>query len=210
MTLQEITRLAANAAQRAVQVFGGTANELAYRSVIISAVETGGTFNPKAENDASSARGLMQTLICTQRFMEERLGLPFAQAMFSTRKTYCEKLYSSKEPPKVAQAQDYLLNTPSYGMLIGSAYLAYQLQRYKTLEKAIVAYNQGNYSTNAARKAASYLAKYREREAEIGQTVSRLLQTAPQQPLAMRGFPNGFPTRRNDDIRTRRGILEFV
>lgn len=209
MTLQEVTTLAARVAPRIVQVFGGTANELAYRSVIVSAVETGGTFDARAENDASSARGLMQTLICTQRFMEERLKMPFRESMFSTKKTYCEKLYAAKEPQKVAPAQDYLLNTPEYGVLIGAAYLAYQLERYKSLEKALVAYNQGNYSDKAAKKAASYVAKYKQREQEIGQTVNRLLsrtQTQPAQPIAAAINPRG----KNDDIRTRRGILEFA
>jgi soluble lytic murein transglycosylase-like protein len=209
MTLQEVTNLAASVAPRAVQVFGGTANELAYRSVIVSAIETGGTFNAKAENDSSSARGLMQTLICTQRFMEERLNLPFREAMFSSKKTYCEKLYATKEPAKVGQGQDYLLNSPQYGVMIGAAYLAYQLQRYKSVEKALVAYNQGNYSDKAARNAAPYLAKYRQYENELGQAVSRLLsrpaRTQPSEPLAMRPL-----LRKNDDIRTRRGILEFA
>jgi hypothetical protein len=209
MTLQEVTRLAQFVAPRAAKIFGGTADELAYRSVIISAVETGATFDAQAKNTNSSARGLMQALICTQRFMEERLGLPFAAAAFSTQKTYCEKLYAAKEPPKVALQQDYLLNTPEYGMIIGTAYFAYQFQRYKTLEKALVAYNQGNFSATAAKNAAFYLAKYREREAQFGTQISRLLRTgnAASTPLAASRLPR---RSNNDDIRTQRGILEFV
>jgi hypothetical protein len=103
-----------------------------------------------------------------------------------------------------------LLNNPEYGVLIGSAYLAYQLQRYKTLEKALVAYNQGNYSATSARKAAFYLAKYREREAQFGATVARLLAQNRQQPATPLAVMQPLRRDRNADIRTRRGILEFA
>jgi hypothetical protein len=206
MTVQEATQLAASVTPRATQLFGGNPTELAYRSVILSAVETGGKFNADTANTASSARGLMQTLICTQRFMEEKLGMPFQPSGFNTKGTYCAQLYQAKEPEKVPISKDYLLTTPKYGVLIGSAYLAYQLQRYNDLDRAIIAFNQGAYSTSAAKKAASYLAKYKQREAEFGTIVRRTLNGLgqQQQPLARMGGS------RNDDIRTRFGILEFV
>jgi soluble lytic murein transglycosylase-like protein len=206
MTVQEATQLVASVTPRATQLFGGNPTELAYRSVIISAVETGGQFNADAANTTSSARGLMQTLICTQRFMEEKLQMPFQPASFSSKGTYCAKLYEKKEPAKVPANRDYLLATPRYGVLIGSAYLAYQLQRYNDLDRAIIAFNQGKYNATNAKNAAGYLAKYKQREAEFGAIVRRTLNGLgqQQQPLARMGGS------RNDDIRTRFGILEFV
>lgn len=204
MTLQETTQLAASVAPRASQVFGGNPAELAYRSVLVSAVETGGTFNASSENDASSARGLMQTLICTQRYMEEKLGLPFQPSMFSTKGTYCAKLYQAKEPAKVPAQRDYLLSTPRYGLLIGCAYLAYQLQRYNDLDRAIIAFNQGAYNAPAARKAAAYLAKYKQYENQYGTQVRSILANiGQQQPVALVGSGN-------DTISPRTGSTEFA
>lgn len=78
------------------------------------------TWNPNAKNKKSTARGLAQILLGTQKEIETKLlGIPHQP----------EKIYD-----------------PAYAMLLGSTYLAYHFNRkgYGTWDKAIHAYNQGS------------------------------------------------------------------
>lgn len=95
-------------------------------------------FKPDAENKNSTARGLFQVLITTQRETEKkRAKVPFAVA----------KHKSSAFPSAPVGKEDKMFE-PEYNILIGMHYLAYQLKRYGELGKAIHAYNQGSYPGN--------------------------------------------------------------
>lgn len=102
------------------------AKDLARMAVAVSAVETGGRFNAKAKNPTSTARGLMQILIGTQKAIEKLLGI-------------------KHQPTRIYE--------PEYAILLGTTYLAYQLKRYGgSVEKAVYAYNMGSYGVKTAAK----------------------------------------------------------
>lgn len=99
------------------------------------------TFNEKAKNSHSTAKGLMQILNGTKGEIEKRI--------LSLRKPYAttEKMYD-----------------PIYNTLLGMAYLAYQYNRYKDWDKAIYAYNQGSYPKAGPKKAGlDYLNKFKSK-----------------------------------------------
>ena len=82
-------------------------------------------YDVNASNPNSSAKGLMQVLSGTQDFVESNL-LGISEASSS-------KMFDA-----------------DYNLMIGMAYLGYQLNRYKNVEKSIIAYNQGSYNTSTA------------------------------------------------------------
>lgn len=93
-----------------------------------------------ATNKYSTARGLFQVLIGTQREVESKhLKVPFAPAMYETK--------HFPNAPVTTKSNDKILNDPKYSVEVGLTYLAYQLNRYKgDVKKAIHAYNQGSYN----------------------------------------------------------------
>jgi len=78
-----------------------------------------------AQNPHSTAKGLMQVLIGTQGFVEENLL-------------------------RIPQENGSKMFEAEYNIKIGMAYLGYQLNRYKDVEKAVIAYNQGSYNESTA------------------------------------------------------------
>jgi len=82
------------------------------------------TYNPKAKNSHSSAKGLMQMTDPAKKDAERWLGLPTA----STNEMY----------------------NPVYNLKLGTMYFLHQYKRYKfNLKKSVIAYNQGHYNPNA-------------------------------------------------------------
>lgn len=137
MNTTEIYNIAIEAAECAANYYSVDSQTLANYLVKIAQVESGG--NPKAKNKNSTARGLMQMLICTQRENEKkRLKINYAPAMYSC-KSYPTEI--------VAEDQDKIFE-PEYSMALAAVELAYQYDRYKDWEKAIHAYNQGSFPAN--------------------------------------------------------------
>jgi hypothetical protein len=95
--------------------------EFLRRSLAIAKQES--SFDSDAKNPSSTATGLFQVLKGTRRSMEKRL--------------------------KLKKTNQDALKKPTYAAIIGLAYFAYQFQRYKTFDKAVIAYHRGSYSQNA-------------------------------------------------------------
>lgn len=169
---------------------------LARTASIVSAVETGGTFNEKSDNPGGSARGLMQVVICTQRWMEEMLGLPFAPASYITQGTPCARKYARFNFQRVPKSEDKMLTDAEYGMTIGMAYLAYHLQQQRgDIRRSVIAYNQGSFSSAAEKAGADYWLKFQQREREFLPQILPALSAAGLSPVASN---------------TRHGIREFA
>jgi len=115
--------------------------DLARHMTGIAKVES--NYNPDAKNKSSTARGMMQLLICTQREIEKKMAkVPLAPAMYSC------KVYPT---PKVSQSEDKIFD-PDYALEIALYYLAYQYKRYGNWLMAVHAYNQGSFTKTAAGK----------------------------------------------------------
>ncbi len=98
--------------------------DIARWATSITTVES--TFETTAKNPNSTARGLMQITVDAQTDAEKWLkgqpeGLPYNPGQFDS------------------------LFDPEYNLLLGTTYFSYQIQRYKSLDKGIHAYNQGSY-----------------------------------------------------------------
>lgn len=121
-------------------------NELAKWATAIAKTES--NFNPDAKNKSSTARGLMQMLICTQREVEKKHAkVDFAPASYSCK---------SYPQSTVDRAEDKIYD-PEYAMLLAVFYLAYQYRRYKDWHKAVHAYNQGSYPGSSKDNGQKYL-----------------------------------------------------
>lgn len=120
------------------KVLGVPAEQLAKYLTAIAYVES--TFNPTATNKKSTARGLTQVLINTQRWIETKLKLAFPPAIYKASKY--------PEAPVTAWEDEDGLFKPSYALLIGAYYLAYQYKRYNDWHKAIMGYHLGSYKKN--------------------------------------------------------------
>lgn len=132
MTRQEVQTIAKRLSQHIAPKFGLSPQELAQISTAIAWKES--RFNPNAENNTSTARGLMQVLINTQRETEKKyMGSGFAPAK-----------YKSSAYPEAPIGNDRMFD-PEYNMLVGMSYLAYQLKRYGDTKRGVHAYNQGSY-----------------------------------------------------------------
>ena len=148
MTEQDVYRLALQIAQDIAPRYDIDVVKLARFTTALANVETGRTYNPLLKNRNSSARGLMQVLSCTQRWMEEKLSLPFAPLSVPLGSS-C-KQYAGKNPPQVTPDKDKMYEAV-YNLRIGMMYVAYQLKRYGLDErKAAHAYNQGSYNSSSA------------------------------------------------------------
>jgi|GEM_PF-5652999 len=136
--------------------YGANPKELAIHITGIAGVES--SFNALAKNRGSSARGLVQILINTQRDIEKRIaGISHAKA----------SLYSSKFPDAPfheCKGEDCFdvdkIYDWEYALYLGTVYLAYQFHRYDgDWAKAIHAYNQGSHPGTRVQDGISYLNK---------------------------------------------------
>lgn len=101
-------------------------------------------FKSHAKNKNSTARGLMQILINTQRDTEKRLmGIAFAPAMYKS------KWKPAANAPITTEDKDLMFD-PDYSMRVGIFYLAERYKKYKNWNKAVHAYNQGSFNSAAA------------------------------------------------------------
>lgn len=165
LTRQQVEALARKVAPTVIQKVGGgvDTNKLVALAVGVSAVETGGTFNPESDNDNSSARGIMQVLICTQRAIEADYGYGFAPASYKPPSSCQVKNIPRDTVPKPRDR----MYSPEYAMTIGMTNLAYQLKRYNNNERlALVAYNQGNASQPAQKRGRYYLNAFVDKNPE--------------------------------------------
>jgi hypothetical protein len=130
---------AIDAASIVSQITSVPAEELTKYLVAISFVES--TFDPKAKNKSSTARGLTQVLINSQRWIEDKLKIPQVPAMHK----------ASKYPkaPVTPYSEDDKMFNPDYALLIGGWYLAYNYKRYNNWHKAITAYHLGSYKSSS-------------------------------------------------------------
>lgn len=118
MTEQQVYNLALQTAQTVAPEYGMDPVALARASTAIAWIES--SYNPNARNKRSTARGLMQMLIGTQREIETK---------------YLRKKH---EPNRIFE--------PAYAMLLAQNYIGYQYNRYNgDWTKAIHAYNQGSF-----------------------------------------------------------------
>lgn len=117
------------------QLLGVPVEELTRYLVAICYVES--KFDPRAKNKSSTARGLTQVLINSQRWIEVKMKLPHPPAMYR----------ASKYPkaPVTPYSEDDKMFNPDYAMLIGAWYLAYNYDRYNNWHKAVTAYHLGSY-----------------------------------------------------------------
>lgn len=132
----EFSGIVFNIAKDVAPLYGADAAKLTEYLTAIAVVESG--LRVDARNKASTARGILQMLICTQRENEKkRLKSSFAPAMFSCK---------SYPTDKVNEEKDRLLFDVDYAVLLASHELAYQFKRYKKdWSKAVHAYNQGSF-----------------------------------------------------------------
>jgi hypothetical protein len=120
MPLSTVITLARKVAPRALTKFPVTSPAILARVATAIARQESRLY-PLAHNGytgSNEAIGLMQMLPDTQRDVSAWLGLPYDR----------QKLYD-----------------PEYALLLGSAYVAYQKQRYGDWDKAIYSYYAGSY-----------------------------------------------------------------
>jgi soluble lytic murein transglycosylase-like protein len=129
---------------------GADPQRLARTLMAIAKVES--NYDASAKNKKSSARGLMQMLINTQREVElKHAKVPFAVAGM--------RASSFPKAPFVTGGPDAMYD-PNYSMQLAAAYLAYQYKRYKgDWTKAIHAYNQGSYPGTRKNDGIAYVKK---------------------------------------------------
>lgn len=198
LTRQQVEALARKVAPTVVQKVGGgvDTNKLVALAVGVSAVETGGVFNSDADNDNSSARGLMQVLICTQRAIEADYGYGFAPASYKPQPS-CQVKNAPRDT--VPKTRDKMFS-PEYGLTIGMTNLAYQLKRYNNNERlALVAYNQGNASQPAQKRGRNYLNAFAEKNPDhpLSQEIAKNTAGKPDTSVAVsttRPRPQPIPT----------------
>lgn len=114
---------------------------------LTAVIKTESNFNPNAQNKNSTARGLGQILICTQRELEyKHISTEFAPAMFN-----CKKYSQATVPAGTDKMFD-----PKYAVKLAAYYLGYQWNRYRDWFKALAAYNQGSYNENNKENGSNY------------------------------------------------------
>lgn len=131
-------------ALRASEIIGNKlgvpSEELAQYLTAIAYVES--TFKDDATNKSSTARGLPQVLINTQRWIEVKLNVAHPVAMYKASKY-------PKTPTTPYKEDDAMFN-PDYALLIGAYYLGYNYIRYNDWYKAITAYHLGSYNSKSS------------------------------------------------------------
>jgi len=149
---------------------GADPNEMAKYLTGIAKKES--NYNPNAKNKGSTARGLMQMLIATQREVESKYAkVPFANAHDYTK--HFPKAPVNKLLPDKIYDQDY-------SMQLAAAYLAYLYKRYKgDWTKTVHAYNQGSYPGVNKSTGANYAAS-------VIKNIQKLPETLAYNPRNMR------------------------
>ena len=133
MTTEQVKKLVQKTSKKIAENYGLDENKLSQIATAIIWKESRN--DPNAKNKGSTARGLMQVLINTQRETEKKYAkVPFAVAQ-----------YKSSYYPEAPVGKTDKMYDPEYNVLIGMNYLAYQLKRYGDTTKGIHAYNQGSY-----------------------------------------------------------------
>lgn len=133
MTEQQVYALALDTANKLAPPQGVDPVQLARTATAIAWVES--SYNPNARNRRSTARGLMQMLIGTQREIETKF------------------LKKKHEPNRIFD--------PAYAMLLAQTYILYQYERYNNdWTKAVHAYNQGSFPGTKPRDGANYAGKW--------------------------------------------------
>lgn len=118
---------------------------LARMVTAIAGVES--TYNPKAKNRYSTARGLTQVTACTQRDIERRNNL-FQMPMSVDLPSLCSAQFPDTATASVTPDYDLAYET-EYNTFLALLYLARLRYKYNDDWKATVAYNQGHYNTSA-------------------------------------------------------------
>jgi len=150
MDKNEFAAIAIKHASKIAPAYGAKPAEIADYLLALAQVESG--LDSDARNKNSTARGVLQMLICTQRECEKkRAKVAFAPAMFSC------KVYKTST---VKESDDRVLNDPDYAIMLSCYELCYQYKRYKgNIEKAVHAYNQGSYPGGNINEGGKYTAK---------------------------------------------------
>lgn len=157
MTQDQVFSLATKHAQAPAIKYKVNSLELANVLVAIAWVES--KYNPQAKNKESTARGLMQMLICTQRENEyKRLKISPAPAMYKCSH-YLNAPIGSRDNDKMFD--------PDYSMKLAAYELAYQYDRYRDKYNdpwriAAHAYNQGSYPGKWKKDGINYANKVME------------------------------------------------
>lgn len=153
MTEIDVHGLAKRHASVIAPAYGIDEDQLAKYLTAIAKLES--NYNAGAKNKSSTARGLMQILICTQREIEKkRAKVPFAPASYN-----CKSF--TGQPDTVDSADDVIYN-PEYCMYLAAHELAYQYKRYvkkyakNVWQIAAHAYNQGSYPGTRKQDGANY------------------------------------------------------
>ena len=135
MTQDEVFQMALGIATSVCPGYEEDPNTIALMATGIAKKESG--YSESAKNKHSTARGLMQMLICTQREVEKkRAKVDFADAMYSCN------VY----PTDTVDQSDDLIFDPNYALLLAIHEICYQMNRYgDDQQKAIHAYNQGSF-----------------------------------------------------------------
>lgn len=146
----EFLEIALKQASEIAPKYGADPKLIAQYLLAIAKVES--TLRVNARNKSSTARGIMQMLICTQRENEKkRAKIDFAPAMFSCK---------SYKTTTVSEDKDKVLNDPEYAIMLATYEFCYQYKRYKyDIDKAIHAYNQGSYPGGNMKDGANYTKK---------------------------------------------------
>lgn len=133
MTEEQVYALALQTAQTVAPDYGADPVALARAATAIAFIES--TYNPNARNKRSTARGLMQILLGTQREIETKF------------------LRKAHEPDRIFD--------PAYAMALAQNYIGYQYERYGgDWTKAIHAYNQGSFPGVKPRDGKNYAGKW--------------------------------------------------
>lgn len=135
------------------------------------------TFNPNAKNKKSTARGLMQILINTQREIElKRAKVPFANASIKS-KSFTKAPANPLLPDKIYD--------PDYAMQLATAYFAYQYKRYSgNWQKAIHAYNQGSFPGSKKSDGENYASAVMKNKLNMKQNMT---YTSPNTKIEING-----------------------
>lgn len=134
LTASQVYHLLAKVAQQVAPRFNQNPTSLAQIATAIAFVES--RFNTEAQAPKPhTAKGLLQVNNITKKDAERILGL---------------------EPAPMEKMFD-----PEYNALLGLTILAYRINRCKTVDLGVVAFNQGNCGIKAQIAARGYLKKWK-------------------------------------------------
>jgi hypothetical protein len=177
MTEIDVRNLANRNASVIAPQYGIDPAQLAKYLTAIAKLES--NYDEKAKNKNSTARGLMQILICTQREIEKkRAKVPFAPASFN-----CKSF--TGQPATVEPEKDIIYNA-EYCMFLAAHELAYQYNRYKKKypngwQIACHAYNQGSFPGARKQDGAAYANTVLKNAGSLNEDYAYMELGAPRQ-----------------------------